>query len=1314
MCLPGKRISPSLRQDSSKGQYCALRQSLSRSADGGRIIELPGGRWRFVPNENVSGPISFSYMIGDGRKTSTGKIIFNIAAVNDAPIANADGAGTMNDPEGVFRTKQNQTIVVDFSALVGNDRDVEADSFEIVEILDADQGTVVQVGSTAVFTPNAGYIGDAGFHYRVTDSHGASSIGYATLLVMPLVPLPIPVSDFGFEVLEDSFIDIEPAALMANDYVPEGSTITFVGLEGAARLESGTYRVTPAADFNGELILSYSVQNEQGFPVSTTVTINVLPVADAPVARADTLEMNEDLPLTVFASQLLANDSDADRQAFVFTRVVGASGVTVSDLGFGQLRIMPGTDFSGAAWFDYEIEDSTGRTATARVDIAIAPVNDVPVIAAMPVLKGTEDQPFRATLPNGFVTDVDGDALLVELRGKGGSALPSPLTYEHETRTLSGIPPTNFNGLVQLEIAVSDGKAHTVRDLLVFIAPVNDTPVVTDLLPDIEVDEDRSFSVALPTRSFSDGDGDDLSYAVSLTNGLPLPAWMSVVNGNLIGTPPANFNGVIELAMTASDSALSATGNFRFLVRPVNDAPVLVHALADYTGQQARPIDVGLDKSIFADVDGDALVFTAQLADGGQLPSWLTFNGSGFIGTPPQTYFGSLDIEVAASDGSLVTYGLFRLSIVPTNQAPVLARPLPDVSVQEDHEISFAIPAGAFTDGDGDPLTYSAVLANGNALPEWLTFDGTWFTGTPPANFNGVIAIAVTAGDGLLSATSTFRLTVAPVNDAPVLKLPLADVSSPEDTPVDISISATAFTDVDGDPLVYSATLGDGKALPNWLNFDGARLTGMPPVNYNGAIDIKVTASEGSISATSMFRLTITTVNDAPAIANLLPDVVLPSKAPVSIPIPVDIFKDADGDGLTLSATLSDGKPLPSWLRLSNGRIFGTPPSNFTGALDIQVTASDGALRTSDVFRLTVKATNVAPAVAVPLRDVSLPEDTEVSITIPAGSFTDRDGNPLIYTAKLSSGAILPSWLKFDGTTFTGTPPANYNGVFDIKVTASDGSLSVDDVFRLTIKPVNDAPVLTKPLPDVNMVEDKAVWITIPAGSFTDVEKTSLTYSAALSDGSPLPSWLIFNGLTFIGTPPLNFNGIFDIKVTASDGLLSVSDVFKLVITPVNDKPVAVNDGPFSVTRGETLAGPTGALLGNDVDPDGDPLFVLSVGGARMGTVKMGADGLIQYTPDFGYEGTDSFVYLVSDGRLTAFAAVRLTVSSPFDGWTQGTENADTLSGDNGVLNRIFGGRGNDTISGGDQADRLAAAAATTNSTAMTGGMNSGVWLVTI
>ncbi|MBH5397112.1 hypothetical protein HZZ13_04805 [Bradyrhizobium sp. CNPSo 4010] len=46
----------------------------------------------------------------------------------------------------------------------------------------------------------------------------------------------------------------------------------------------------------------------------------------------------------------------------------------------------------------------------------------------------------------------------------------------------------------------------------------------------------------------------------------------------------------------------------------------------------------------------------------------------------------------------------------------------------------------------------------------------------------------------------------------------------------------------------------------------------------------------------------------------------------------------------------------------------------------------------------------------------------------------------------------------FNGTTFTGTPPANYNGTINIKVTASDGALTASDIFALTITPVNDAP----------------------------------------------------------------------------------------------------------------------------------------------------------------------------------------------------------------------------------------------------------------
>ncbi len=254
--------------------------------------------------------------------------------------------------------------------------------------------------------------------------------------------------------------------------------------------------------------------------------------------------------------------------------------------------------------------------------------------------------------------------------------------------------------------------------------------------------------------------------------------------------------------------------------------------------------------------------------------------------------------------------------------------------------------------------------------------------------------------------------------------------------------------------------------------------------------------------------------------------------------------------------------------------------------------------------------------------------------------------------------------------------------------------MSASDIFTLTITPVNDAPVLSVPLSDVNSAEDAAISYTIPAGRFTDVDGNALTYSATLADGSPLPSWLTLTGARFTGTPPLNFNGAIDILVTASDGALTASDVFALTITPVNDRPVAAGDGPFSVTHGDTLAIEHASLLANDMDIDGDNLTIVSVGVAPKGTVVI--DGLsVNYRPDFGYEGSDSFTYTVSDGVATATATVSLTVSNAFEGWVVGTTSADTLVGDAGAPNSIYGGAGNDVITGGAAADRLAGGAGT-------------------
>ena len=57
-------------------------------------------------------------------------------------------------------------------------------------------------------------------------------------------------------------------------------------------------------------------------------------------------------------------------------------------------------------------------------------------------------------------------------------------------------------------------------------------------------------------------------------------------------------------------------------------------------------------------------------------------------------------------------------------------------------------------------------------------------------------------------------------------------------------------------------------------------------------------------------------------------------------------------------------------------------------------------------------------------------------------------------------------------------------------------------------------------------------------------------------------------------------------------------------------------------------------VLGNDADPDGDPLTAVLVSGPSHGTLTLNANGSFTYTPNANFNGTDSFTYRASDGTL--------------------------------------------------------------------------------
>ena len=108
-------------------------------------------------------------------------------------------------------------------------------------------------------------------------------------------------------------------------------------------------------------------------------------------------------------------------------------------------------------------------------------------------------------------------------------------------------------------------------------------------------------------------------------------------------------------------------------------------------------------------------------------------------------------------DGGGTGFG-FTVDVVAVNDAPVVAHAIPDQHSNEDSAVLYQFAADTFSDPEGEPLTYTATLANDSPLPAWLLFDSNTrtFSGTPPLDFNGTLSIKVTASDGSLPVSDTF------------------------------------------------------------------------------------------------------------------------------------------------------------------------------------------------------------------------------------------------------------------------------------------------------------------------------------------------------------------------------------------------------------------------------------------------------------------------------------------------------------------------------------------------------------------------------
>ncbi len=573
-------------------------------------------------------------------------------------------------------------------------------------------------------------------------------------------------------------------------------------------------------------------------------------------------------------------------------------------------------------------------------------------------------------------------------------------------------------------------------------------------------------------------------------------------------------------------------------------------------------------------VSGHALSITGYNSTTGNLiirNPWGTLS-SGYN----QNFRTTFEVSMAqlAAAGDYITFDNVSAS------APTLAIQTANQTWQAGQAVSFALPAGTFTDPRGQAITYTASLANGQPLPSWLTFNSSTrtFSGTAPSAMQP-LSIQVTATDATgLSSSESFQATLAGSSAPPVISNQTASQTWRQGTAVNFALATNTFTDPQGSALSYTATLADGTALPSWLNFNAATGTFSGTVAVGtGNLSVRVTARDSlGLSTSETFAIT-TVAAAAPVISNQTASQTWRQGSTVNFALATNTFTDPQGSALSYTATLGDGTALPSWLKFNaaTGTFSGTVAVG-TGNLSVRVTARDSVgLSASETFSITTPAA-VAPIINTQTAGQTWGQGSTVNFALASNTFTDPQGSSLSYSASLSDGTALPSWLKFDaGTeTFSGTVAIGTKNLA-IRVTARDGlGLSTSETFSVTT-PAQARPVLNVQTPNLSWGLGKSVSYTLPAGTFTG--GSGVTY-AAMQLQSPgdvdATSWLRFDGssLKFAGTVAANERGTLHVAVLARDSAgNSATDFFDISFTNSSGIRVAAGTVPSGTTKTQSL-----------------------------------------------------------------------------------------------------------------------------------------------
>jgi len=806
---------------------------------------------------------------------------------------------------------------------------------------------------------------------------------------------------------------------------------------------------------------------------------------------------------------------------------------------------------------------------------------------------------IKIKMPQKFYTEVaDGTVI------PGGSKIVD-VVFDSE-----GVYKGIYHGILTV---TGNDYANPSDDVTLTMEVLNSAPIAED----VATDTYENVAIAIPLAG-SDVDGDELTYTV-----LTLPANGTYADG--IYTPDAGWFGIDTFTYKVNDGEVDSEVGTITITVIENNEPI-------FTSIPITEVTVGngyVYAPIVEDVDGDDVTITVPT-----LPDWLNYGtvslGSGFshpqkavLASDGKIYIASSnDIKRMDADGTNIESlgsGLYNpLGVF------VMADGTIYVADSENHSIKRMDADGTniVTLGSGfyrprnvfvtDNKIYVADKQN-NVIKQ-MDFDGT--------NIE-ILASGFYEPTGLHVTEDKIYFTAAGSGSNTVRRMNLDGTNIEMCSSGTFSYPQGIF--VTNDNMILVADFSNNAV--KYTTFDN-QLLGTPTTEDIGTHDVVLLADDGNGGNTSQeFVITVNSINTAP----VAQDVEVTTDEDVA-----EIFQlmgsDADNHNYDLVYTIVTPPAHGVAEVLEVEWTEYTPNVNWSGTDSFTYMVSDSTSN-SNIATVTITVNSVIddPELALPT-SLTFAEDGFLETDLGA-YISNPEGYPLTYF--VSGNEYIRVSLENGIVTFTAESNWFGSEILTFTIFADDRVLITDDVL-VVVESQNDEPTIV--IPDISFAEDGYISLNV-SGFIGDVDGDDLVLSA--SETTNIEVGITEFVVTIIS--PENWFGSETVTFTVSDGVENrtiATDDALITVTSVNDAPLA-NDIEITTNEDEDA---WFHLTGSDVE--GDEITFTIVDAPTNGTASVDADAEVNYIPNAGWFGVDTFTYVANDGELDSeLAMVTITVN---------------------------------------------------------------------